>query len=114
MKLSQTEMDRVLIFNVAEMARRRRAKGLKLNYPEAVALITDEMMELAREGQDYETVRAHGLSVLTPADVMPGVPTLVRGLGLSPEMKIDPMSGEVYADGKRLETFTLSRKYVLS
>jgi urease subunit gamma/beta len=89
-RLSQTELDRVLIFNVAQMARRRRERGLKLNYPEAVALITDEMMELAREGADYETVRALGLSVLTPEDVMPGVPTLVRGLVCEPMFEDGP------------------------
>lgn len=84
MRLSQTEIDRVLVFNVAQMARRRREKGLLLNYPEAVALITDEMMEKAREGCDYESVRAHGLSVLAPGDVLPGVPTLARGLVCEP------------------------------
>lgn len=111
MKLSQTEIDRVLIFNIAEMARRRRAKGLKLNYPEAVALISDEMMERAREGADYQEVRSHGLSVLTPDDVMPGVPTLCRGLTLEPMFEDgprivvlpDPIMGEspVGAPGER-------------
>ena len=90
MKLSQTELDRVLVFNVAQMARRRREKGLKLNYPEAVALITDEMMEKAREGADYATVRDHGLSILTPDDVMPGVPTLARGLVCEPMFEDGP------------------------
>lgn len=90
MKLSQTELDRVLVFNVAQMARRRREKGLKLNYPEAVALITDEMMEKAREGADYETVRNHGLGILTPDDVMPGVPTLALGLVCEPMFEDGP------------------------
>lgn len=84
MRLSQTELDRVLVFNIAEMARRRRGRGLLLNYPEAVALITDEMMERAREGQSYEQVRAIGLRTLSHADVLPGVPALVRGLVCEP------------------------------
>ena len=92
MRLSQTEMDRVLIYNVAQMARARRARGLLLNYPEATALITDEMMELARDGADYEAVRAHGLGVLTAADVLAGVPALVQGLTCEP----------VFDDGPRI------------
>lgn len=90
MKLSQTELDRVLIFNIAEMARRRRAKGLRLNYPEAVALISDEMMERAREGAGYQEVRSLGLSLLTPDDVMEGVPALCRGLTLEPMFEDGP------------------------
>lgn len=49
MRLTQTELDRVTIFNVAEMARRRRSRGLRLNHPEAAALIADEMMGSSRE-----------------------------------------------------------------
>jgi urease subunit gamma/beta len=90
MRLTQTEIDRVLIFNIAEMARRRRAKGLRLNHPEAVALISDEMMERAREGADYQEVRNLGLSLLTPADVMEGVPALCRGLTLEPMFEDGP------------------------
>jgi urease subunit gamma/beta len=92
MRLSQTEIDRVLIFNVAQMAKSRRARGVLLNYPEAVALITDEMMELARDGRSYEEVRAHGLQVLTPADVLPGIAALARGLTCEP----------VFDDGPRI------------
>jgi urease subunit gamma/beta len=90
MKLSQTEIDRVLIFNVAQMSRARQARGLRLNYPEAVALITDEMMERARDGWDYEAVRAHGMQVLTEDDVLPGVPDLVRGLVCEPMFEDGP------------------------
>lgn len=84
MRLTQVEIDRVLIFTVAEMARRRRARGLKLNYPEATALIADEMMERARGGADYQEVRALGGSVLAAGDVMDGVATLCRGLVVEP------------------------------
>jgi urease subunit gamma/beta len=90
MRLTQTELDRVTIFNVAEMARRRRARGLRLNHPEAAALITDEMMELARDGASYEAVRARGGAVLTEADVLPGVPALLRGLRCEPQFDDGP------------------------
>jgi urease subunit gamma/beta len=81
-RLTQTELDRVLVFTVAEMARKRRAAGLKLNHPEAVGLLTDEMMELARAGATHEEVRAFGLGLLSADDVMPGVPELMRGMSL--------------------------------
>jgi urease subunit gamma/beta len=92
MRLTQTELDRVTIFSVAEMARRRRARGLRLNYPEAAALIADEMMESARDGATYEAVKALGESVLTAADVLPGVPALLTGLRCEP----------LFDDGPRL------------
>lgn len=82
MRLSQTERDRVLVWSVAEMARRRLARGLRLNYPEASALICDGMMERARDGAPYHEVRQHGLALLTPADVLDGVPALLRGLAV--------------------------------
>ena len=70
MKLTPKEQDRLTIFTLAELARRRRARGIKLNYPEAVALICDEVMEEARAGRSYDEVIAHGKQVLTEADVM--------------------------------------------
>lgn len=82
MRLTQTELDRVLVFSVAEMARKRRAAGLLLNHPEATGLLTDEMMELARAGATHEEVRTFGLGLLSPEDVMPGVPELMRGMAL--------------------------------
>jgi len=77
MRLTQTELDRVLIFSVAEMARRRRQRGIKLNHPESIALISDELMELARAGVSYEDVVAAGTQILTMDDVMDGVADLV-------------------------------------
>ena len=65
MKLTPKELDRLSIFTLAELARRRRARGIKLNYPEAVALICDEVMEEARAGRSYDEVVTHGLHVLT-------------------------------------------------
>lgn len=77
MRLTPKELDRITIFSAAELARRRRARGLKLNHPEAVALICDEVMEEARAGRSYQEVLEHGRSVLRRADVLDGVPELV-------------------------------------
>ena len=77
MRLTPKELDRLTIFSAAELARRRRARGLKLNHPEAVALICDEVMEEARAGRSYQEVLDHGRTILTRADVLDGVPELV-------------------------------------
>jgi len=77
MRLTPREMDRLLIFTTAELARKHRARGLKLNYPEAVALLCDEIIEGARAGLPLYEVRAAAYEVLTTADVMPGVSQLV-------------------------------------
>jgi urease gamma subunit len=77
MRLTEREMERLLIFTTAELARKHLAKGLKLNYPEAVALLCDEIIEGARAGVPLHTVRAAAYEVLTLADVMPGVSELV-------------------------------------
>ena len=73
MLLTPTEMERLTIFTAAEMARRRRAKGLKLNYPEATALICDEILEGAREGRGVADLIGFGSTILSSDDVMPGV-----------------------------------------
>lgn len=88
MLLTPTEMERLVIFTAAELARKRRAKGLKLNHPEAVALITDEILEGAREGRSVAELMGFGSSILTGDDVMPGVAALVPILqveGLFPD-----------------------------
>jgi urease subunit gamma/beta len=84
MKLTPKEQDRLTIFTLAELARRRRARGIKLNYPEAVALICDEVMEEARAGRSYDEVIAHGKQVLTEADVMEGVADLASRIYVEP------------------------------
>ncbi len=84
MKLTPKEQDRLTIFTLAELARRRRARGIKLNYPEAVALICDEVMEEARAGRSYDEVIAHGKQVLTKADVMEGVADLASRIYVEP------------------------------
>ena len=84
MKLTPKEQDRLTIFALAELARRRRARGIKLNYPEAVALISDEVLEEARAGRGFDEVVAHGMQVLSEDDVMEGVAELVETLSIEP------------------------------
>jgi urease subunit gamma/beta len=84
MQLTPKEQDRLTIFTLAELARRRRARGIKLNYPEAVALICDEVMEEARAGKGYDEVITHGMQVITDADVMQGVPELASKIYIEP------------------------------
>lgn len=84
MKLTPKELDRLTIFTLAELARRRRARGIKLNYPEAVALICDEVMEEARAGRSYDEVVAHGMQVLTGEEVMEGVAELASRIYVEP------------------------------
>ena len=84
MKLTPREQDRLTIFTLAELARKRRARGLKLNYPEAVALISDEVMEEARAGRGYDEVAAHGMQLLNEDDVLPGVAELAETLYIEP------------------------------
>lgn len=78
MMLAPREMDKLYIFMAAELARKRRARGLKLNYAESVALITDHILEGARDGKSVSELMRTGRIVLTKADVLPGVSELVR------------------------------------
>jgi urease subunit gamma/beta len=84
MKLTPKEQDRLTIFTLAELARRRRARGIKLNYPETAALISDEVMEEARAGRSYDEVVAHGMQVLSEDEVMEGVAELAATLYIEP------------------------------
>ena len=77
MKLTLREKEKLLIVVAAEVARRRKNKGLRLNYPEAIALITDELMEGAREGKSVEELMSFGRTILTREDVMEGVPEMI-------------------------------------
>jgi urease subunit gamma/beta len=77
MHLSPKETDRLLLFLAAELARKRRARGLKLNYPEARALIADEIVEGARDGRSVAELMELGAQILTSDDVLPGVDRLV-------------------------------------
>jgi urease subunit gamma/beta len=73
MLLTPTETERLTIFTAAELARRRRARGRALNHPEAVALISDEILEGARDGRSVAELIEQGAAILTTDDVMPGV-----------------------------------------
>jgi urease subunit gamma/beta len=84
MKLLPEEEERLQLFLAAELARRRRARGLKLNHPEAVALIADEMMEAARDGRTHSEVVDIGYAVLNADDVLPGVPELIDRIQVEP------------------------------
>ncbi len=80
MELSPREKDKLLIFTAALLAERRRARGLKLNYPEAVALITAAIMEGARDGKSVAALMSEGRTVLSRADVMEGVPEMISDI----------------------------------
>jgi urease gamma subunit len=75
--LTPREQDKLLVFVAAEVARRRRARGLKLNYPEAMALITAEILEGIRDGRSVTDLMAYGITILGRADVMEGVPEML-------------------------------------
>jgi len=92
MRLTPTDRDRLLIFTAAELARARRARGLRLNVPEATALIADIVCEAARDGKRLMEAAAIGASLLTEDDVLPGVPDIVR------EVKVECM----FDDGTRM------------
>jgi urease gamma subunit len=78
MHLTPREQEKLLVFTAAEVARRRRARGLKLNYPEALALITAEILEGIRDGRSVSDLMGWGLSILGRDDVMEGVPEMIE------------------------------------
>lgn len=80
MDLSPREKDKLLIFTAALLAERRRARGLKLNYPEAAAFITAALLEGARDGRSVSQLMHFGTTVLTRDDVMEGVPEMLTEL----------------------------------
>jgi urease subunit gamma/beta len=94
MLLTPTELERLTIFTAAELARKRRAKGLRLNHPEAVAIITDEILEGAREGRSVADLISFGSTILTSEDVMPGVASMLAILQVE----------GVFPDGTKLVT----------
>lgn len=77
MLLTPTELERLTIFNAAELARRRRARGLKLNCPEAIAIIVDDILEGARDGRTVAELIGFGSQILNSDDVLPGVAALM-------------------------------------
>lgn len=78
MHLTPREQDKLLIFTAAELARRRRGRGLRLNYPEALALITTEVLEGIRDGRSVSELMAFGIAILKREDVMDGVPEMLE------------------------------------
>ena len=94
MELNPREKDKLLIFTAALLAERRKAKGLKLNYPEAMALISAEVMEGAREGKTVAELMNYGRTILTADDVMAGVPELIH------EVQVEA----TFPDGTKLVT----------
>jgi urease subunit gamma len=94
MELTPREKDKLLLFTAALVAERRRARGLKLNYPEAVALISAAIMEGARDGRTVAELMSLGGEVLTRADVMEGVPEMI------PEVQVEA----TFPDGTKLVT----------
>jgi urease subunit gamma len=78
MQLTPQEKDKLLIFTAALLAERRKAKGLKLNYPEAIAFITAEIMEGAREGRTVADLMSYGATLLTRDDVMEGISEMIH------------------------------------
>jgi urease subunit gamma len=75
--LTPRETEKLVIYQVADLARMRRDRGLKLNFPESIALITEALLEAARDGRSVAEVMELGKEILTRADVMEGVPEMV-------------------------------------
>lgn len=80
MQLTERERDKLLIFTAAELAYKRRSRGLKLNHPEAVALITAAVLEGIRDGRSVQDLMSYGATILAPEDVMDGVPELIHDI----------------------------------
>ena len=94
MDLSPREKDKLLLFTAALLAERRRARGLKLNYPEAVAYISAAILEGARDGRSVAELMDYGTTLLTRDDVMEGIPEMVR------EVQVEA----TFPDGTKLVT----------
>jgi urease subunit gamma len=94
MQLTPQEKDKLLIFTAGLLAERRKAKGLKLNYPEAVAYISAAILEGAREGRTVAELMSYGNTLLTRDDVMEGIPEML------PEVQVEA----TFPDGTKLVT----------
>jgi urease gamma subunit len=94
MRLTPREIDKLLVFTAAEVARRRRARGLKLNYPEAAAFISAEILEAIRDGHSVSELMELGMTILSREDVMEGVPEMLT------EVQIEG----TFPDGTKLVT----------
>jgi urease subunit gamma len=94
MQLTSREQEKLLIFVAAELARKRQARGLKLNYPEAVAILTAEIMEAARDGKSVAEIMAFGATLLKRDDVMEGIAEMIH------EVQVEA----TFPDGTKLVT----------
>lgn len=94
MHLTPREQEKLLIVVAADLARRRLARGLKLNYPEAVAILTAEVMEAARDGKSVSDIMAFGTTILARDQVMEGVPEMIH------EVQVEA----TFPDGTKLVT----------
>ncbi|MES3022326.1 MAG: urease subunit gamma [Pseudomonadota bacterium] len=94
MDLTPREKDKLLIFTAGLLAERRRARGLKLNYPEAVALISAAIMEGARDGKSVAELMSEGAQILSRADVMDGIAEMI------PDIQVEA----TFPDGSKLVT----------
>ncbi len=94
MRLTPREIEKLMIFTAAEVARKRRARGLKLNHPEALALITAELLEGMRDGRSVSELMEYGLTILQRDEVMEGVPEMLD------EVQVEG----TFADGTKLVT----------
>jgi urease subunit gamma len=94
MHLTPQERDKLLIYVAAQVARDRKARGLKLNVPESVALITAALMEMARDGKTVAEIMSAGREILKASDVMDGVPAMISMIQVEP----------TFPDGSKLVT----------
>ncbi|MBO7748234.1 urease subunit gamma [Paenibacillus sp. MWE-103] len=94
MQLTEREKEKLLITIAADLARRRLSRGVKLNYPESVALITSEILEGARDGRTVAELMAYGTTILTRGQVMPGIAEMVH------EVQVEA----TFPDGTKLVT----------
>ncbi|GCE13607.1 urease subunit gamma [Tengunoibacter tsumagoiensis] len=94
MYLTAREQEKLLIFVAAELARKRQARGLQLNYPEAIAILTAEIMEAARDGKSVADIMSFGTTILTRADVMEGIAEMIH------EVQVEA----TFPDGTKLVT----------
>lgn len=94
MQLTQREQEKLLIFVAAELARKRQQRGLKLNYPEAMAILTAEIMEAARDGRSVSEIMTFGTTILHREDVMDGIAEMIT------EVQVEA----TFPDGTKLVT----------
>ncbi|HTQ53241.1 MAG TPA: urease subunit gamma [Bryobacteraceae bacterium] len=94
MQLTPREIDKLMIYTASELARKRQARGLKLNYPEAVAILSAEILEAARDGKSVAEIMVLGAEILKRDDVMPGIPEMIH------EVQVEA----TFPDGTKLVT----------